>query len=203
MPLFFAHDQSITFLHDKSYLAHLYPKWQKVTSSSKSSWPPVSFYACSGHIKTKANGFSRSPTEILGREKTKQNKTQLTEGIPTLALVFTFYYQKEPALFWGVRKLSAYFRTHTWTPKYTQLLVTRLKVKKLPPFQLKPNCNPKSFPMREPLKIEFVSTCWHGRTDTQLPRPPQATSKEQMLQDIFRHMINVFLSNIQTENGVG
>lgn len=86
---------------------------------------------------------------------------------------------------------------------YTQILVVRLKVKKLPPFQLKANCNLKPLPMREPLKIEFVSTCWQGRTDTQLPKPPPATSKEQMLQDIFRHMINVFLSNIQTENRVG
>lgn len=53
----------------------------------------------------------------------------------------------------------------------------RLKLRKFPPFQLKYTCDLKSLTMRK--HSEFVSTCWEGRINTQLPEPPQATSKDQ------------------------
>ena len=79
-------------------------------------------------------------------ENPKTNKTETTW--PKQFLLWPqspwFMTQKETS-FMGAKKLAD---TCTWTPKYTQILVIRLKLKKIPPFQLNHNWNPKVLPLR-------------------------------------------------------
>lgn len=75
----------------------------------------ASDFVCSGHIKTKVNGFSHSPTRDLeGRKKKKhqQNRNHLTKAIPTLASV-SMVYDIKGNIIYGCRKTCRYMHLNS------------------------------------------------------------------------------------------
>lgn len=133
------------------------------------------------------NSFLHSPTSNPGR-KIKNNPTKQKPPDQSNSYVGLSLHD-----LWHKRK------PHLWVQKSLQITIHALELPSVPkylllgsnwrsfhPFSYIIIEIPRSF-LRKPFKIEFVSTCRQWRINTQLPKLPRATSKEQMLQDIETH----------------
>lgn len=104
------------------------------------------------------------------QKKMQQNQHHhLDNKILMLALVSTLYDTVGTCIIMGEKRkpFSLFQYPHLNSEEYRNTCY-RLKVKKFPPFQMKYTCDPKTLTMRK--HSEFVSTCWEGRINTQLPK---------------------------------